>query len=148
MKNNKSFTNPYRAMSDLGQLQKFYQEFFGVPTRTNNTTTEEWSPIIDIYETKDELVLESQLPGMNEADFKLSAENNVLTLTGERKFTDQNKYKLHRQERPQGTFERSFTVPSTFDLAKVSASYKEGILKVNVPKRVEAKPRQIEVKIV
>lgn len=147
MKNNKSFTNPYRAMSDLGQLQKFYQEFFGIPTRTNNTV-EEWSPVVDIYETKDELVLESQLPGMSEADFKLSAENNVLTLTGERKFVDQPKYKLHRQERPQGTFERSFTVPSTFDLGKVAASYKEGILKVSVPKRIEAKPRQIEVKIV
>ncbi|MBI4850595.1 MAG: Hsp20/alpha crystallin family protein [Acidobacteria bacterium] len=138
--------NPYRATNDLQQLHKLYQDFFGFPV-TRTTTKEEWSPIVDIYETDNELVLQSELPGMTEADFKLSSENNVLTLVGERKFTDQEKYKVHHQERSQGSFERSFTVPATFDLGKVIASYKEGILSISVPKRVTARPRQIEVEV-
>lgn len=142
--NKQVFSNPY-GRNDLQQLQKFYQDFFGFPV-ARTSAKEEWSPIVDIYETDSELVLQSELPGMTETDFKLSTENNVLTLIGERKF-DQAKYKIHRQERSQGAFERSFTVPSTFDLSKVAANYKDGILSVSIPKRVVARPRQIEVQV-
>lgn len=146
MANNKITNyNPYQRMSDLQNLQRFYQDFFGLPTRSA-PSTQEWSPTIDIYESANELVLQSELPGFTEADFKVSTENNVLKLSGERKF-DQTKYKIHHKERSQGVFERSFTVPSTFDLSKVKASYTDGILSIAVPKRVEARPRQIEVKI-
>lgn len=147
MGSNKQATNPYGAKNELQQLQKFYQDFFGFPVVRNTSPKEEWSPTVDIYETDNELVLQSELPGMTEADFKLSAENNVLTLVGERKFADQAKYKVHRQERSQGAFQRSFTVPSTFDLDKVAADYKEGILSISIPKRLAARPRQIEVQI-
>lgn len=148
MGSNKQTTyNPYGTKGELQQLQKFYQDFFGLPPSRNTTTSQEWSPTVDIYETENELVLQSELPGMTETDFKLSSENNVLTLVGERKFADQSKYKMHRQERSQGEFQRSFTVPSAFDLDNVLASYKEGILSISIPKRVAARPRQIEVKI-
>jgi HSP20 family protein len=146
MANSKFMTyNPYKTMGDLENLQKFYQNFFGIPTR-NVATTQEWAPTVDIYESTDELVFQSELPGFSEADFKVSTENNVLKLSGERKF-DQTKYKIHHKERSQGVFERSFTVPTTFDLSNVKASYKDGILSISVPKRVEARSRQIEVKI-
>jgi HSP20 family protein len=146
MANNKQiFCSPYATKNDLQQLQKFYQDFFGIPTATTANNKDEWSPIVDIYETDNELVMQSELPGMTEADFKLSSENNVLTLVGERKFIGQDKYKVHRQERSQGTFERSFTVPNTFDLGKVAANYRDGILSVSIPKKVAARPRQIQV---
>lgn len=146
MKNRETNYNPY-AKNELQQLQKFYQDLFGVPTARSTVSKEDWSPIVDIYETEKELVLKSELPGMTEADFKLSSENNVLTLTGERKFADQGKYKVHRQERSQGAFQRSFTVPSTFNLDNVSASYKDGVLAISIPKKAAARPRQIEVQI-
>jgi HSP20 family protein len=106
-----------------------------------------WAPAVDIYETADrEYVIKADLPDMKREEINVTFENNVLTLTGERKPEfDADNGKLHRSERAHGRFTRSFTLPSTVDGNRVSAAYKDGVLTVRLPQREEAKPRQIQV---
>jgi HSP20 family protein len=105
------------------------------------------APSVDIYENKDQIVLEAELPGMKQEDFDLSIENNVITLRGERKFekTDETD-NYHRVERSYGSFTRSFTLPQTVSADGATAEYTNGVLRVTLPKREETKSRRIEVK--
>src|SRR6266478_726531 len=106
-----------------------------------------WSPSVDIYENKDQIVLEAELPGMKREDFDLSVENNVITLRGERHFEkkeDTDNY--HRVERAYGSFLRSFTLPNSVTAEGAAAEYRNGVLRVTLPKRAETKARRIEVK--
>ena len=105
-----------------------------------------WSPSVDIYENKDQIVLEAELPGMNQDDFDLSIENNVITLRGERKFEKTEETdNYHRVERSYGAFTRSFTLPQTVSSEGATAEYNNGVLRVTLPKREEAKSRRIQV---
>lgn len=105
-----------------------------------------WNPSVDIYENKDQIVLEAELPGMNREDFDLTVENNVITLRGERRFEkkdDGDNY--HRVERSYGSFTRSFTLPQTVSAEGAQAEYRNGVLRVSLPKREEVKARRIEI---
>ena len=105
-----------------------------------------WSPSVDIFENKDQIVLEAELPGMKQEDFDLSIENNVITLRGERRFEKTEETdNYHRVERSYGAFTRSFTLPQTVSGEGATAEYNNGVLRVTLPKREEAKPRRIEV---
>ena len=105
-----------------------------------------WAPSVDIYENKDHIVLEAELPGMKQEDFDLSIENNVITLRGERRFekTDETD-NYHRVERSYGAFTRSFTLPQTVSAEGATAEYNNGVLRVTLPKKEETKARRIEV---
>jgi HSP20 family protein len=118
------------------------------------TTTEEtwpltaWTPPCDIYETDKKVVLKVELPEVMKEDVKVTMENNVLMLRGERKFeeeTDRENY--HRVERRYGEFMRSFTLPTYVDATKIDAEFKHGVLTVTLPKREEARAKQIDVKV-
>jgi HSP20 family protein len=103
-----------------------------------------WVPAIDIYETADkDVVVKAELPDLKREDIKVTFENNVLTIEGERKFASEEQY--HRRERSYGAFRRSFTLPTTVDAAKVEATYQDGLLTVKLPRREESRPRQIQV---
>jgi len=105
-----------------------------------------WNPNVDIYENKDQIVLEAELPGMSREDFNLTIENNVITLRGERRFEKKHEAdNYHRVERAYGSFTRSFTVPPTVSGDGASAEYRNGVLRVTLPKREETKARRIEV---
>ncbi len=105
-----------------------------------------WNPSVDIYENKDQIVLEAELPGMKREDFDLSIENNVITLRGERRFEKKDEGdNYHRVERAYGSFTRSFTLPQTVQADSVTADYGSGVLRVVMPKREEVKARRIEV---
>jgi HSP20 family protein len=141
--------NPFLNISDLQQqMQRFWNEALSGGAG-NSETVQNWYPTVDIYETDGgDLVLMTELPGMKETDFKLSTENNVLTISGERNvYSGDKKFNFHRKERPEGQFQRSFSFPSTVDLGKVSANYKNGILSVTLPKKAEARPRSISVTV-
>src|SRR5438309_6407011 len=106
-----------------------------------------WSPSVDIFENKDHIVLEAELPGMNREDFELSVENNVITLRGERHFEkkdDTDNY--HRVERAYGGFLRSFTLPNSVSGEGAIADYRNGVLRVVLPKKEETKAHRIEIK--
>lgn len=141
----------YDPFRDLRNLQEEVNRLFtGNAGRTfddEGIARGAWSPSVDIYENKDQIVLEAELPGMNREDFDLTVENNVITLRGERRFEkkeDTDNY--HRVERAYGSFTRSFTLPNTVTGDGASADYRNGVLRVTLPKREETKARRIEVK--
>src|SRR5258706_7227145 len=106
-----------------------------------------WSPSVDIYENKEHIVLEAELPGMSREDFDLSVENNVITLRGERHFEKKEETdNYHRVERAYGSFLRSFTLPNSVTSEGAAARYRNVVLRVTLPKRAETKARRIEVK--
>jgi HSP20 family protein len=107
-----------------------------------------WAPAVDIYEHEGNLVLKAELPGIDPKDVDVRVENNVLTLYGERKFESEVKREqYHRVERAYGTFSRSFTLPNVVDTEKIKAEFKDGLLRVTLPKREEAKPKQISIAV-
>jgi HSP20 family protein len=106
-----------------------------------------WNPSVDIFENQNQIVLEAELPGMKPEEVEISIENNVLTLHGERKFEkkDEND-NFHRVERSYGSFTRSFTLPPTVSSENAQAEFENGVLRLTLAKREEAKPRRIEIK--
>jgi HSP20 family protein len=107
-----------------------------------------WAPAVDIYEEEANIVLKAELPGVDPKDVDVRVENNVLTLRGERKVDSEvKKENYHRVERAYGSFGRSFTLPTVVDTEKIKAEYKDGVLRVTLPKREEAKPKQISISI-
>jgi HSP20 family protein len=107
-----------------------------------------WSPAVDILETDSDLILRADLPGIDPKDVEVQFENGTLTLRGERKFeSDAKEDNFRRVERVYGSFVRSFALPRTLDAEKVEAHYRNGVLEVKLPKRPEAKPKQIKVAV-
>ena len=140
----------YDPFRELRSLQDDMTRLFSgvMPSGFNREemTHGSWAPSVDIFEDKEHLILEAELPGMNREDFEISVENNVITLRGERKFekkTEGDNY--HRVERSYGSFTRSFTLPQTVTADGATADFENGILHVSLPKREETKARRIEV---
>jgi HSP20 family protein len=107
-----------------------------------------WTPAVDIREQNDAYLVEVELPGLSKDDVKITMENNILTIQGEKKQEKEEKRgDYHRTERVYGSFQRSFTLPSSVKNDKIEAQYKNGILTVTLPKVEEAKPKAIEVKV-
>jgi len=106
-----------------------------------------WSPALDLYQNKDNVVALVELPGMRKEDIEISLHDGTLSISGERKFESEAAEKVERSERYVGKFRRSITLPSRIDAGKVTASYRDGILTVTLPKAEEAKPKQIQVNI-
>ncbi len=108
----------------------------------------EWPLRVDIREDKDAIVIRADLPGMKQEEISVHLDQGQLTISGERRFEDEEKKDdYHRVERAYGRFSRTFQLPSTTDVEHVDASYKDGVLEVKLPKKEEAKPRSIEVKV-
>ena len=107
-----------------------------------------WAPSVDIYEHEGNIVLKAEIPGVEPKDVDIRVENNTLTLRGERKLDQQIKRdNYHRVERSYGVFTRSFTLPNVVDQEKIKAEYTDGVLKLTLPKREEAKPKQISINV-
>lgn len=117
-------------------------------TRRTEDSFGAWAPPVDILEKQDQLVIRAEIPGVEMKDVDVRIENGVLTLHGERKQETEvaEENACHRMERVYGAFTRTFSLPTTVDAGKVTATYKDGVLEVIVPKVETAKPKQIEVK--
>ena len=141
---------PFR---DLFQ-DRFVNRFFDEALRARSASDEEWAlggswaPAVDIYEQNGSLVLKAELAGVDPKDVDVRVENNVLTLHGERKLDSEVKRdNYHRVERAYGAFARSFTLPNVVDTDKIKAEFKDGVLRVTLPKKEEAKPKQISISV-
>ena len=135
-----------------GRLNRVLDEAFrGWPLATHDdgaSLVGQWIPPVDVFEDKDAVRIVAELPGVKPEDVRISLENNVLTVRGEKRQAAEEKTdQVHRYERYYGVFERSFTVPSTVDAEHIKAGYDLGVLTVRLPKLERAKPRQIEVKV-
>ncbi len=107
-----------------------------------------WPMRVDIREDENQIVIKADVPGMEQKDINVNVDNGQLTISGERKFDDEErKESYHRVERAYGRFSRSFQLPNTTDTGKISAVYKNGVLEVTLPKLEEAKPRSIQVRV-
>src|SRR5499433_2972061 len=129
--------DPFR---DLNMLQDRMNRLFTEAGRgwrsEEPAATTTWSPAVDIYETEGEIVVKAELPGVDRKDITLHRENNVLTLKGERRFEKETKEEnYHRIERAYGGFSRAFSIPATVDEEKIHADYREGVLKIVLPKK-------------
>jgi len=143
--------DPFR---DLATLQDRFDRLFresleGLrPWSRETLQGTSWSPAVDIVETENDIVLRADLPGIDPRDVDIQVENGTLTLKGERKFeSDVKEDDYRRVERVYGSFLRSFALPSTVDADKVEAEYRNGVLELKLPKRPEAKPKQIKVAV-
>lgn len=145
---------PWQPFKEMEEMQDRLAKFFGLaPPRLANggkelMTISEWQPSVDIVEDDKEYLVKAELPEVKKEDVKVTVENGVLTITGERKFEKEEKdKKYHRIERSYGNFLRSFALPEGADGSKVNAEFKEGVLKVHLPKNEKAKQKTVEVKI-
>jgi len=143
--------DPFKEMEDL---QSRFVKLFGLaPPRLGNggkelMTVSEWAPLVDIIEDEKEYLVKADLPDVKKEDVKVIVENGVLTITGQRKSEKEEKdKKYHRVERSYGNFLRSFALPDGADGSKVNAEFKDGVLKVQLPKSEKVKPKAIEVKV-
>ncbi len=137
---------PFRGTSPDTQLNRLFNDFFGRATQDQNLTT--WAPAVDIYESEHELVVKADLPDVKPEELDIRVENNILTIRGERKFekkVDEKNYL--RVERAYGSFARSFSLANTVNTDAIKADYKDGVLTLSVPKREEAKSKQIKVNV-
>jgi HSP20 family protein len=140
--------DPFREMRSLqDEVNRLFASSFSRGGDESDLMRGAWSPQVDIFENQNEIVLEAELPGMKPEDVEISIENNVLTIHGERKFEkkDEND-NFHRVERSYGSFTRSFTLPPTVQSENANAEFENGVLRLSLAKREEAKPRRIEIK--
>jgi len=137
---------PYRATSTLQeQINRLFNDSFGRMEEGNLTT---WAPPVDIHETEHELVVKTDLPDIDPQALDIRVENNILTIRGERKFEKKMEDKNYlRVERAYGTFSRSFALSNTVNADAIKAEYQNVVLTLTIPKREEAKPKQIKVNV-
>ena len=150
-----AFLTRFDPFRDLGTLQQRMNQIFddtlrrreggNEPDQFNSAT---WAPPVDIYETADTIVVNAEVPGIPQEAIDIQVADGVLTIKGERKFENEQKNEnFHRVERSYGSFIRSFSVPPTVDVERISATYDHGVLRLELPKKEERKPRKVEVRI-
>ncbi|MCH7950448.1 MAG: Hsp20/alpha crystallin family protein [Candidatus Dadabacteria bacterium] len=140
---------PFRGFkpfySDVDRLINEFGRGFHSGEATDEAS---WSPKVDIYETENTYVLNAELPGLKKKEIKIDLNDNTLTLNGEKKFEEKvDKENYVRVERSYGSFTRSFVLSDNVNAENITASYKDGVLKVTLPKKEEAKPKEIKVEI-
>jgi HSP20 family protein len=144
---------PFQELNSLQrQMNRMVDNFFGRTTSLmpfeESLSGWEFGPPVDIYEDDQRMTFKVEVPGIDEKDIKVEIENNVLTVHGERKLEkDVKEENFRRMERHYGAFSRSFTLPSTVDPEKIEANYAHGVLAIQMPKRAEAKAKQIKVNV-
>src|SRR6266704_3468701 len=141
--------NPFKDLEDMEKRLSTYLGRPAVRTEAGKEamTVAEWSPLVDITEDDKEYLIKADLPEVKKEDVKLTVQDDVMSISGERKYEKEEKgKKYHRVERAYGSFARSFALPDDADAEKVAGEFKDGILKVHVPKSEKAKPKKVEVK--
>ncbi len=138
---------PFRGATSLqDQINRVFNDVLERTGEESSLTA--WAPAVDIYETEHELVLKADLPDIDPKDLDIRVENNILTIRGERKFEKNvNEENYLRVERSYGSFTRSFTLANTVNSEAIKAAYENGVLTLTIPKREEAKPKQIKVSV-
>jgi HSP20 family protein len=141
--------DPFQELNLItSRMNRLFQDTYGQGSTEENLTTSAFVPPVDIYEDEHNITLKIEVPGIEQKDMDVRMENNTLTVRGERKFEKEEKEEnFHRVERRYGSFYRAFTLPNTVDPDSVSADYDNGLLKIKLAKKAEAKPKQIKVNV-
>lgn len=143
--------NPFREMEEIqNRLASLWNREVSRSNgeKSENLTVADWSPRVDIIEEEGSFLVKAELPEMKKEDIKVTVEDGILTISGERKFEkEEKKKKYHRIEREYGSFVRSFTLPASTASDKVAAEFKDGVLQVRLPKDAKASPRTLDIKV-
>jgi len=141
--------DPYRDVLALqNRMNSLFQDFSRNTGENEQVTTASFVPPVDIFEDEHKLVLKLEIPGVRQQDLDVRIENTTLTVKGERNFQSEGKEEnFHRVERRYGSFYRAFTVPTTVDPESIKADYEAGVLRLELQKRPESKPKQIKVNV-
>jgi HSP20 family protein len=139
---------PFREFSTLqDRMNRLFRETQG-NTQDESLTSSSFAPAVDVYEDEHNVTLKIEVPGIDEKDIDVRIENNTLTVHGERKIEKEEKEENYRRvERQYGSFTRTFNLPPTVDPEKVQADYDKGVLQITLPKKAEAKPKQVKVNV-
>ena len=139
---------PVRESSSLqNDMNRLFNTFFATPT-AGNGAVRRWIPAMDVVETDDHFVLKADLPGLTEEDVNIDVDDNVLTVSGERKAQHEDKREGYvRVERSYGSFRRSLTLPEGVDADAVTASFARGVLEISIPKPEQRKPRRVAIQV-
>jgi HSP20 family protein len=138
---------PFREFTTLqDRINRVFRDTYSEGSRDESLATSSFAPAVDVYEDEHNVTLKVEVPGIDEKDIDIRLENNTLTVHGERKIEKEEKEENYRRvERQYGSFTRTFTLPATVDSDNVSANYDKGVLTITLPKKAEAKPKQIKV---
>lgn len=143
--------HPFNDLTSLNQrLNQLIQDSWGpnFPKAEDDIARGSWVPAVDIQEEGDSFIIHAELPGLKREDIQIRVEDRLLTISGERKFeNEEKKDNFHRIERSYGRFTRSFTLNKKVAVESISANYKDGVLTVRVPKAPETQPRQIDINV-
>jgi HSP20 family protein len=140
--------DPFQGLRRLNTMLDDALATWPFQREENGTLTAAWTPAVDVFEDKDAVKIIAELPGVRPDEVKLSIENNILTLRGEKKqVAEETTERVHRYERSYGMFERSFALPNTVDADRVEARFENGLLTIQLPKEERARPREIQVKV-
>ena len=139
----------FRPTRDMMTLQQEMNRLFNETLQREETQEQQvqWAPRVDVAESQNDIVVQVEVPGMRREEINLTIEDNVLTLSGEKKQEALEGYRYHRAERTQGRFRRTFSLPASIDTAKVKAVYKDGLLAITLPKVEAHRPKEITVSV-
>lgn len=140
--------DPLREMFDLQRsINQLFDDSVGKSSR-DGIALSTWTPAVDVYEDENSFLIKAELPEINKDDVKVNLHDNTLSISGERRFENEQKRDgYHRVERSYGEFYRSFTLPPNVNTDAINAQFKDGVLRLTLPKKEEAKPKQISVNV-
>lgn len=137
----------FNPFDDLRRMEaRMFEPFFRMPYFAEEQQTG-WNPAVDVLEENDKIVVKVEAPGIDEKNLTVTFQDGLLTITGERQFERKDDSNYHRIERAYGTFTRSFTLPRSVDASQITANYRNGVLEVEIPKKEESRPKQIQINV-
>lgn len=144
-----TFLTRQNPFNDLRTLQnRLFEPFFGrFNFLDDSMTTGSWAPPVDVAEDSERIHVKVEVPGMEEKDLRVNYVDGLLTVSGERQFENRDDRNYHRIERAYGSFVRTFSLPRSVDASKIIASYRNGVLEIEIPKKEESKPKQIQINL-
>ena len=140
--------NPYGEMTSMkNRINRMFSDPFWFPRRMDDDADiGMWNPAVDLYEQDDHFVIKAELPGVDKKDISIDLKDRVLTLSGERSYENEAKEEnYYRRERSFGKFQRAFTLPADVDSDKIKAEFRDGLLRIEVPKPEHQKPKQVTI---
>ena len=143
-----AFITRFTPVDDVRRMEaRLWEPFFRMPFFSEENQAARWNPPVDVLEENDRIVVKVEVPGIEEKDLRVTFEDGILTIAGERQFERRDDRSYHRIERAYGSFTRTFTLPRSIDAAQINAAYRNGVLEVSIPKKEESKPKQIQINV-
>ena len=138
----------FNPFDDLRRMEaRLWEPFFRFPFFPEENQATGWNPAVDVLEEHDRIVVKVEAPGMEEKDLRVTFEDGILTVSGERQFERKDDRNYHRIERAYGSFTRQFTLPRSVDASQIVANYRNGVLDIEIPKKEESRPKQIQINV-